>query len=248
MTVSANYPPGTKPAEAPASSRMDAIPAAAEVAAETDDTPQTEFTLSTGVILGLRSVPPMLVRRAVLQVSSQAPVPPKIFIEHQDREEANPNDPAYLAAVERHGETEFMAAAAVILGVGTWVISIPAMMPGPDSDAWIEEADFFHVEAEVNCWRCKEEIAASHFAKDGCKACEKARYISWLNLCAIASESEWLKLMVTVAKRTGVSEGEVQAALSSFRRGTLGGTNSGVPLEDSRNGNHVPEAPPVPGS
>jgi hypothetical protein len=222
--------------------RADSIAAAAEAAAQQG--PLEEYTLDCGVVLGIKPVAPMLVRRAMLTLEDQTPTPPKVHIDHQDRDEINYNDPGYLAAKARFEETQFETASNTLLAVGTWIKHIPEGMTGPDDDAWVEEADFLQVEVQLQCWRCAKSEPVEGKT---CSGCTKARYLSWLHLHAITTEAEWVRLMVAVGQRTGISEEEVQAALASFRSGTLGRTDSGLPAAPVGDGNHVPEAAPAPG-
>ena len=61
-----------------------------------------EVTLECGAVLILKKPPPMLIPKIMESVkkSDQVPVIPKVFVEGKDREEENPNDPDYVAAMK----------------------------------------------------------------------------------------------------------------------------------------------------
>ena len=73
-------------------------------------------TLSTGVCVRLRPVPPSLINDVMLRV----PVPevPVFWNEQKGREEKNPSDPGYAIEVERYGQARGAAAMDAVIMFG----------------------------------------------------------------------------------------------------------------------------------
>src|SRR3990167_5649715 len=93
--------------------------AIAAVEAANDPVPD-EVALSSGIVIGFKNVPPLLLSDAVARVVK--PEPPKIV--HEDKggvEEPNPNDPDYVKALELWQTASTEAASNVALMVGTYV-------------------------------------------------------------------------------------------------------------------------------
>ena len=65
-----------------------AVETAREVRQQADD---GLFRLSSGVVLKIKPVPPLLIRQAVAKI--KRPKPPVIFLEDKGVEEENPDDP-----------------------------------------------------------------------------------------------------------------------------------------------------------
>ncbi len=61
----------------------------------------TEITLENGAVLRIRKPATMLLSNVMLQLQKTDPIPepPMVFIEDKGRDEENPNDPAYKAAM-----------------------------------------------------------------------------------------------------------------------------------------------------
>ena len=61
----------------------------------------TEITLENGAVLAIKKPATMLLSNVMLQLQKTDPVPepPKVYIEEKEREEENPNDPAYKSAM-----------------------------------------------------------------------------------------------------------------------------------------------------
>lgn len=189
------------------------------------DTPVEEVTLDNGVVLGIKAVPPQLVRRAVTRL--KRPLAPKFHNEENGREEENPNDPEYVNALAAYEEASSTTGTNVLLAAGTWLASKPDDVPGPDEQGWREMASFFEIDVD--------------------ESSGLALYLSWLNLYAITSEEEWVRVLLAVSSRTGVSEEDVQRAMLSFRGAAARGADSGVPAEVAADGDRVPEDAAAPG-
>lgn len=185
--------------EAAASISADALAAAARtIAAFQSEGMPHEVTLSSGVVLGLRPVPPFALQEALRQI--RAPVPPLWMNEDKGRQEENPSDPDYLAAVDRYVETRLETIANVTMALGTDLKSVPDGMPGPDDDVWIEEM----------------EVAAPAVSIP--RTPPRARYVAWLRFRAMPRTNDIAVVAALPLLLAGISEGEVAAAMASFPR------------------------------
>ena len=217
--------------------RSKAVRIAAHAVDENGAKPLTEITLKNGIILGIKPVPPFLIRRA-----QQAVPKPKVPTFHNDatgRDEENLLSAEWEDAKAEWEIEKGEVAANAMLIAGTWVKTVPDDMAGFESDDWLEVVEFLRIPVELHCWKCVE---GNDPVKD-CGGCNKARYLSWLNLYALDSEAEWYRVLVVVGRQVGINEEEITEALSSFRRGAQRGANNAASAQDARNGNYVPEEP-----
>jgi len=168
------------------------------------------LTLDNGIVLRLKPVPPMLVREAAKNIPD--PPVPKVYIEAKGREESNPMDPAYLAAVQEANVRRGEAGQILALLMGTELESVPAGMYGPDDDGWVEEIRAVNDVAGITV-----EISDEPGSK--------RRYLDWLRLYAVSSETELFLLGRLVTIGVALTEQEVQAAAESFRRLLARGAN-----------------------
>lgn len=163
----------------------------------------TEYTMENGVVLTIKPVPPLILRQAARHVLD--PEVPMAHIDHADRDEPNPSDPQYLADIEAAQERRSMAALTAALLVGTEFRSAPEGVPGPDNDEWIE-----------NLKAINEVVGITMEIHD--EPGSKARYLDWLRLVAISSETELHILTRILTIGVALTNAEVQAAAESFRR------------------------------
>lgn len=187
-------------ADAAASISAEALAAAARtIAAFQAEGMPHEVTLSSGVVLGLRPVPPFALQEALRQV--RQPEPPMWLNPDKGREEPNPGDPDYLAAVDRYVETRLETIANVTMALGTDLKSVPDGMPGPDDDVWIEEMEVA-TDGRVQIPRTPP----------------RARYVAWLRYRAMPRTNDIAVVAALPLLLAGISEGEVAAAMASFPR------------------------------
>lgn len=163
----------------------------------------TEYTMENGVVLTIKPVPPLILRNAARHVLD--PEVPKVFIEDADRTEENPDDPQYIADIEAARERRSMAALTAALLVGTEFKSAPEGVPGPEDDTWIE-----------NLKAINEVVGITMEIHD--EPGSRARYLDWLRLVAISSETELHILTRILTIGVALTNAEVQAAAESFRR------------------------------
>ncbi len=171
--------------------------AAATVAAQQNGALPSELTLSNGIVLSLRPIPPGIIERAIARL--EKPKVPKITLKDKGVEEENPNDPEYLDAVAIRERKVIETSTDVMFLVGTVIKSIPDGLCGPDDDGWLdaEMMGYLGVEAEMKT--------------------KYDRYLSWLHLYGLACQEDVLVVLSAVTKMAGLGEEDVQAAVSRFR-------------------------------
>jgi|TARA_Y100000310_G_scaffold15622_1_gene15678 hypothetical protein len=157
-----------------------------------------KITLSTGVVFKIKDVPVMVLGAIKSRMAASRPKVPVIFIEDKDREEPNPNDPDYIAAVEDWEAelTEEIIDAIIVLGVG--LDSVPEGMDKPDGDIWAGQLAKVRVEVS------------------GSKGSDE-RLLSWIKLYAASSEEDINSLIMACSKGAGVSEEDVAESATMFR-------------------------------
>lgn len=153
------------------------------------------YRLSNGIVLEFRHVSPRAIRQAAQRVPE--PEVPVVRVEAKGRDEPNPNDPAYIAAMAKYLEDVALAGQAVAFMLGVRPLEIPPDMHEVDDDAWVDELAAVGIEA-------RREPAP-------------ARLYDWLTLYAITSDEDLFACTALATQQVGLTEGEVQSALASFR-------------------------------
>lgn len=173
------------------------IEMAAEVAGsvEREHQPRNEVTLSNGVKLKLRPVPPLAIREAVIRVPE--PPVPMVYIADREREEPNPNDPDYLAAMNMRQLDQVAAMTNVMLLLGTSPLYVPEGMSTAEDDDWCDTMEFLGIPVHRNQ--------------------PKARYLDWLRYVVLESPEDISGLTGVLAAMSGVTEQEVARAAEAFR-------------------------------
>lgn len=184
---------------APKPTRDEAARAAAEAAAAQENGRlPSELTLSNGIVLALRPIPPGIIERAVARL--EKPKVPRREVPGKGVEEDDPSDPEYVAAVAAHEAKAAEAATNTLLLVGTAIKEVPEGLYGPEEvDGWFDKElmAYLGVEAEIG----------SKFD----------RYLSWLKLHAMANQQDILAVVSAVCKMAGIGEEDVQDAVARFR-------------------------------
>lgn len=192
----------TPTADATAEDRISAVQSiedAVSAASSLDGSGRIGFTLSTGVVLRLKSVPPLAIREASLSI--RPPAIPTVYMEDKGREEENANDPDYLQAMNRYALEQLFRVSDVLMLLGTSIVGeVPEGVFGPDSDEWMEPLEALGIALPENV-RTNKHV----------------RYLAWLRLYAVRSEQEVAYLMGRIASLSGVTEVEVQRAAAAFR-------------------------------
>lgn len=196
--------------------RQEIMSAAATVASALVP-PSKEFELSNGIVLKLRSVPPLAIRQAVLAVPR--PKPPILKNPDTDEEYENTIDPDYIKAAMEHYETQFLVTGDVLVLMGTKIQSYP------------DDPDVIHLEDDEWIAMLRDGL---NLKVDDSNAYRK--YLSYMRLYALTSESETTELLQRITMLSGVSEVEVQRAAAAFRRAEERGADTAGPAEDDTDG------------
>lgn len=195
-----------------------AIRAASEALEQNPYLVKKELTLSNGIILKLKVIPPLLIS----SVGNTIPEPevPVVFIEDKGRDEPNPNHPAYINALKKRDDELNLATMNLILYAGTELKFVPEGLYKPEDQGWRKLA----------------LMAGMEFDENDPGEC----YIAWLRSYALSTlkdleQSQTLPLMLA-----GVTEEEVARIANSFPGGEERGTDNPVPTEiRSENGDNL---------
>jgi len=153
------------------------------------------FTLSSGVVLRAKKLPPMLLTDLIMALEDTKPKPPLVLIASKGREEENPNDPDYLGKVSVYQAHMAKVTFNAFVLEGTVVIEAPSDLPGMEDEDWLDRMRLLgkHV-------RTKAE-----------------RYVVWFESVACADAADIGKIMEEVGRLSSVSERDVSAAVQNFR-------------------------------
>lgn len=156
-----------------------------------------ECTLSSGVVLACKPVPPLAMREVAIHVPP--PAVPTWHNPDKDREEPNPNDPAYIKAVENYQAEQLFKVTEVIMLLGTEIKSTPPDIIAYTSDDWLGPLTVLGVivDEPKNKWE---------------------RYLMWLRFYACKTQSDVANIIGRVVAVSGVTEVEVQRAAAAFLR------------------------------
>lgn len=170
-------------------------PSLAEAASEQLRMTRDRVTLSRGIVLKLKPVPPNLIR----EISNRIPEPvvPIWHDPDKDREEPNPNDPDYIAAVNDRAIMILHNILEALMLMGTEVETLPPGVYGPDESGWLEDLEILGQTVDVSNSR--------------------RRYLAWMKFYALASELDIGLVQIGVSRLSGVTELEVMRAIRSFR-------------------------------
>lgn len=174
-----------------------------------------EFTLTNGIVLNLKPVPPLLIQ-AVSQ-EFVTPDPPVVYIEEKGRNEPNPNDPEYQRQLEKLSEDQNMATNNLVLAIGTSVKSVPEGYYLPEQDEWIANIEF------------ASRISGKELKID--REDNIQRYLCWLRFYALESLGDMVLVQSLPGQLAGIREGEVDEVLESFLSLPARRTDNGSEVE-----------------
>ncbi len=164
-------------------------------------------TLSNGIRLRCKPVPPLLLDHVSQQMPEPMPPQVKIVIEdREDRWEENPDDPEYLASLQRWKRQSNMAAINAMLLVGTEAERVPNGYFMPEDNGWLDILKTIGINVEF-------ENAAE-------------RYLAWLKLSALAETKDIGKITEVVGSSLGIKEEDVARAAETFQSPKVGAVNS----------------------
>ena len=201
--------------KAPKPSGDESVRAAVETAAALQDGDlPSEIALSNGIVLALRPIPPGIIERALARL--EKPEVPQQEVPGKGVKEDNEADPGYVAALAAYQTQRNETAANTLLLVGTAAKEIPEGLYGPEEvDRWLDADLMAHLGIEANL-----ETAFD-------------RYLSWLQLYAMAKQIDIVNVFAVVNRMAGIGEEDVRNAVAGFRRRKARGADSGVPAEAS---------------
>lgn len=153
--------------------------------------------VSTGVVFRIVDVPTLAFDQIKKKLAQERPKVPVTYIVDKDREESNPNDPDYLAAMEMYDArmAEELIDMAMILG--TEIGEIPKGFPSPTDDSWTKKLVVLGIEVPP--------------------ATEKERrYLAWMKLCAAPTLKDIQALILASCRGAGVTEEDVVDASAVF--------------------------------
>lgn len=177
------------------------------------------ITLSNGIVLKMKPVPPLLLN----SIANSVPEPevPKVWIEEKGREEENPEHPAYLKAIIDRANLVGIMIIDATLAVGTELVSVPDNMLKPEDDGWL--------------WQAK------HSGKEFDLTDPKDRYLAWLRYYAVETQDDLNNLNTIPQILAGIREGEVDKVSNSFRGDEERGADSELPPKNNgKNGHNIP--------
>ena len=187
-------------------SSEEAIEAAAEAVEESEAPQNSVVTLSNGIRLRLKPVPPFLVRQAAMKL--ERPRVPKMDI-GKGREEDNPDNPSYQEALAEFENRSTDAAVNVMLAAGTEVEFVPKGIAEPDSDDWLPLMAVLEIEIDLD-----RPIA---------------RYLAWMRYVALATAADVTVITSAMSKGIGLTEEDVAATAESFRNRAVRRANKRSP-------------------
>jgi len=152
--------------------------------------PSNDITLSSGVVVRAKKVPPMYL--ITVMTRNPSPKPPIVFIKDMGRNMENPDDPNYIERVrawERENNTAILDALIVL---GTSLVSVPKGTPRPEKDDWLNIIKTLDMpmQPENESWR----------------------YLTWMKLIAATEEKDLTLIQEAVGRLSGISEKDVKAA------------------------------------
>ncbi len=149
-----------------------------------------------GITFKLKKVSRILLVDATRKIKT--PKPPIVMISDKGREEENPTDPDYQAALADSNYLRAMTVINIYVTLGTKPVKLPEGLEPPESNSWIEEL----VELDAGFENPKSE---------------RSRYLQWIKYVAL-DDTQINELVTAVMRFSGVTlETDVQKAQESFR-------------------------------
>lgn len=162
---------------------------------------KAELTLTNGIVLEFLPVSPILTNSVRAELELRLPPVPRVWLEDKGREEENPNDPDYLAALARQEHLNDLVLSDAITFAGVKVKSIPEGLYPPEDDRWMEDPRI--VVARYTGLQFDPEDPVK-------------RKCVWMRFYAIENYVDarlWDEVQITLV---GMREEEVQEALAGF--------------------------------
>jgi hypothetical protein len=155
---------------------------------------ENSFTLSTNITMRPLRVPNLLFAEVVSKF--KAPKVPRYHNPDTDRDEDNPNDPAYIDAFNEYQAGLSMAIIDAMVLMGTEVVTVPRGTERPEDELWTRKLKMLGVSITDD---------------------PLSRYLAWVKYYAAEDQSDIQMIMNAVGRMSGVSEEDVNDAISQFR-------------------------------
>lgn len=198
MSAAASFTEDELPPEgAPPTDVMAAIGEAARVAQSVAAALPTTLTLSNGVQLYMKAVPPLAMRQASIQIPE--PVVPIVLTE-DGREIPNPNDPEYTRNVLHYLTLQAARLADVMILLGSSLKEVPEGIEKPTDTNWQEMLKIAGIPLS------ELDLQDSYHV-----------YLAWLRFYALPTEEDIANLIQGITALSGVTENEVVRAARAFR-------------------------------
>lgn len=166
---------------------------------------ETQVKLSTGVVLRVSAVSPFLLQAVVAAIDKNKPRVPVIHIAEDQRDEENPNDPAYLDALEAWDQARNVKLQEAMIAMGTSLVERPGGVPDIADQGWRKLLTF------VGLPQPADEVEA---------------YVKWVMYVAGPAVEDSAEIVKAVQLAAGIPEVKVAAAAEMFRRRVSGDTDS----------------------
>lgn len=156
----------------------------------------SQFVASNGVRLKLKRVPQLIIADATHRVP-----PPKVpvtFSEDKQRNEENPNDPAYIQARQDYLYDMSVLAINTYFILGTQVVFVPEDVSTVASQEWSDNLEAIGVGIDV-------------------PAAGPRRYLAWLKYYALNDHDMTALAEASLRYSGGTMEADVRAAQDTFR-------------------------------
>ncbi len=180
--------------------------AAVDQAVEEGEQRSNDLVLSNGIRFTIRPVSSLVARRVIQNI--EVPKVPVVYIEDKDREEENPNDPDYLAAMEEYQGVAGLAAMQLFMTLGLKLESVPEGIDRPEDSGWFEALEAAGVEMDAET--------------------DAKRFRWWCESVAFTDADDFNRLGMHAARAMGLAEEDVEQALSDFRGNGERGADTAV--------------------
>lgn len=171
------------------------VEAMKEFVASTDKKEEDNLTtLSSGVVVRHKKVPPMIL--AKIESKFVEPPVPSVYDEQSDRYIPNPDDPNYERELNQFRMDKGNAMLDAMMALGTELVSLPEGLPKPDDEDWIENLAYLGVEVP--------KLAIG-------------RWLAWVKYVAATDTSDIQELAKHGSQALGITEAEVADSIARFQ-------------------------------
>jgi len=157
-----------------------------------------KITLSTGVVFKIVGVPLFAFDKIREKMRLERPQVPVVHIEEKDRDEPNPNDPDYIAALDTFERKHSEKIIDMMITLGTEFDSVPEGFPKVSDDSWVLKLKLLDIDVPES-----EDV--------------HGRYLAWIKLCAMKTMEDYESLLIACSRGAGVTEKDVADASATFR-------------------------------